>query len=274
VIWRQPVSQWLRPAAGVVVPNGSIVTVSGTASDVGGQVAGVEVSLDSGETWHAATGTTRWSYSYDQRGMGAASVYARAIDDSGNIQSTGSCTRTNTVGPYSALGSPTPRFADAGDTRGVELGLVFSPTTDGFVTGARFYKSTLNTGVHRASLWDWLGRRLATVTFTDETPTGWQTARFLPSVPVVGGESYVVSYSAPHGHYAADAYSWAGHGMDSGPLLIAGGLNSEPAGVFGPTGDFPTETFRRSNYYVDAIFDTTESTSLAVNAGAPAQGGS
>ena len=34
----------------------SVVTIQGTASDVGGVVAGVEVSTDGGTTWHRATG--------------------------------------------------------------------------------------------------------------------------------------------------------------------------------------------------------------------------
>ena len=39
-------------------PQGSLVTVEGTASDTGGRVAGVEVSLDSGVSWHPAEGRT------------------------------------------------------------------------------------------------------------------------------------------------------------------------------------------------------------------------
>ena len=40
------------PAAGATVPNGSLVTVRGTAADAGGRVAAVEVSTDNGTTWH------------------------------------------------------------------------------------------------------------------------------------------------------------------------------------------------------------------------------
>ena len=53
---------------------GQIVTVTGTASDVGGVVAGVEVSTDGGNTWHPATGqvgatTVNWTYTF-QAGRG------------------------------------------------------------------------------------------------------------------------------------------------------------------------------------------------------------
>src|SRR5262249_30338559 len=59
-----PVSAINSPANGARVPNGSVVTVSGTASDLGGQVGGIEVSVDGGTTWHSATGTTNWAYSW------------------------------------------------------------------------------------------------------------------------------------------------------------------------------------------------------------------
>ena len=50
-----------RPAARS--SSGERVTITGTASDSGGGVvAGVEVSIDGGATWHAAQGTTAWSY--------------------------------------------------------------------------------------------------------------------------------------------------------------------------------------------------------------------
>ena len=46
------------PAGGATVTNNVAVTVSGTATDGGGVVAGVEVSTDGGQTWHPATGFT------------------------------------------------------------------------------------------------------------------------------------------------------------------------------------------------------------------------
>ena len=51
------------------------------------------------------------------------------------------------------------------------------PPRDGTVTAIRFYKGAGNGGTHTGSLWSSPGTRLATVTFTGETATGWQTAR-------------------------------------------------------------------------------------------------
>ena len=67
-----PTTTITTPASGASIANGASVTVTGTAADVGGVVAGVEVSTDGGSTWHPASGTTSWTYTYIQHGVGAA----------------------------------------------------------------------------------------------------------------------------------------------------------------------------------------------------------
>ena len=59
-----PTSIVTQPANGSTVPPASTVVVSGTSSDVGGNVGGVEVSTDGGITWRRATGRSSWSYSF------------------------------------------------------------------------------------------------------------------------------------------------------------------------------------------------------------------
>ena len=73
------------------VGDGTKITISGSAADTGGGVvAGVEVSTDAGTTWHPATGTTSWSYGWTPftsgSTTGSATLISRAIDDSGNLQ--------------------------------------------------------------------------------------------------------------------------------------------------------------------------------------------
>jgi hypothetical protein len=76
------------PTAGSSVPTGTPLTITGTASDSGGRVGAVEVSVDGGATWHPASGTpTSWTYNWTPTVLGGANVRARAADDSGNIQS-------------------------------------------------------------------------------------------------------------------------------------------------------------------------------------------
>ncbi|GAB3041715.1 hypothetical protein GCM10027052_24430 [Parafrigoribacterium mesophilum] len=269
-----PVASISTPAAGATVPNGSSVTVSGTATDAGGQVAGVEVSTDSGATWHAATGTTTWSYRYVQQGYGTASVQVRAIDDSGNYAPTPVSRSVTVAGPYSVFGVEQPTTADAGDPTALELGLRFTPTTNGFVGGVRFFKSTANTGTHTGSLWDSAGTRLATVTFSGESASGWQTASFTSAVAVTAGQTYVVSYSTPGGHYSAADYYWSYRGRDAGPLKVAGGFGTQPAGVYGNVGVFPTQSYHQGNYYVDAVFTDSDNAPLTAINQSPQPGSS
>ncbi len=75
------------PAAGNI-GQGSTVTVTGTATDGGGGVvAGVEVSLDGGTSWHPASGQDLVQLHRRRYRHWLDAVKVRAIDDSGNIQS-------------------------------------------------------------------------------------------------------------------------------------------------------------------------------------------
>ena len=81
-----PVSRIAEPRNGASPPPGP-VRVSGTAHDRGGGcVAGVEVSVDGGATWHPATGREAWRYEWRPGTPGTFSVLSRAVDDSGNLE--------------------------------------------------------------------------------------------------------------------------------------------------------------------------------------------
>jgi hypothetical protein len=259
------------PASGAALANGTSITATGTASDVGGQVAGVEVSTDGGATWHPATGTTNWSYTYVQSGLGAGTIQARATDDSANIGTPVSQPVTVSC-PCSVYGSTTPATPAVTDATASELGLQFTTSTAGFVTGVRFYKGTGNTGTHVGSLWTSAGQRLASVTFTNESASGWQQANFSLPVAVSPGSTYVVSYTDPAGHYAAQSEAFAYSGLSAPPLAVAGGFGVASGGVFGTPGAFPSQTFGASQYYVDAVFQTADTTPLSVGAQSPLPG--
>ena len=78
-----PLAKIGAPAPGTTVAG--IVTVTGTATDAEGMVAGVEVSVDGGETWHPAEGTTHWSYEWRvPTDVGRSTIVSRATDDSAN----------------------------------------------------------------------------------------------------------------------------------------------------------------------------------------------
>src|SRR5262249_36273969 len=82
-----PTSTIASPKEGATVPVGKPVAITGTASDPGGgSVVRVEVSVDGGATYGAATGTTAWSFDWTPNSPGPATIKSRAVDDSGNVQ--------------------------------------------------------------------------------------------------------------------------------------------------------------------------------------------
>ena len=89
-------------------------------------MAAVEVSMDDGDTWHPATGTTSWTYTAIQHGVDAENIRVRAVDDSANIGAT--ATRAvNVTCPCSVFGATMPKTPAANDPSAVELGLRFTP---------------------------------------------------------------------------------------------------------------------------------------------------
>jgi hypothetical protein len=84
-----PVSQITSPSVGASIAANAPTTVSGTAIDVGGNVGGVDVSTDGGQTWHPATGLETWTYAWTPTKGGSTTILSRAVDDSGNLESPG-----------------------------------------------------------------------------------------------------------------------------------------------------------------------------------------
>ncbi len=84
-----PVSLFTSPASGGNVIAGSVVTLTGTASDANA-VGGVEISTDGGTTWRVAEGMNTWSFSFTAPATpGTITIRCRAYDDSGNMEATG-----------------------------------------------------------------------------------------------------------------------------------------------------------------------------------------
>ncbi|WP_306214297.1 DUF4082 domain-containing protein [Actinoplanes sp. RD1] len=162
------------------------------------------------------------------------------------------------------------------DTAAVELGVKFRSDTDGYVTGVRFWKSTANTGTHVGRLWSSTGTALATVTFTGESASGWQTATFANPVAISAGTTYVASYYAPNGRYATDEGTFATAGVDNAPLHALRDGQDGANGVYryGTGGGFPAETWQSANYWVDVVFDTMATDTIAptVTSRTPAPG--
>ncbi|WP_328414043.1 DUF4082 domain-containing protein [Micromonospora sp. NBC_00389] len=267
-----PTTAVTSPVNNTSLVNGSAVTLTGTAVDAGGRVAGVEVSTDGGDTWHPATGTASWSYTFYSNGVGTQVVQARAIDDSNNVQQIPASVTLKLTGPSTLFGARVPAEPAVGDTAGVELGVKVVARSDGTITGIRFYKGASNTGTHNGSLWTSTGTRLATGTFSNETATGWQTLVFSSPVQVRANTTYIASYYAPNGHYAADPNYFSFGDHEATPLLAPRSYTSGGNGVYRTGAGFPASSYGDTNYYVDVLFYDGDSSEPAVLSVSPAHG--
>src|SRR5262249_44369994 len=156
----------------------------------------------------------------------------------------------------STIFAPTdmPRNPIANDQSSRELGLKFRSDKDGLIAGVRFYKGgPANGGQHTGRLWTIDGTLLGSVAFANETDSGWQQALFQTPIPITANTTYVVSYFAPQGNYAADNSYFASSGVDHAPLHALSDAAAGGNGVFlqSPTGGFPTDSSMATNYWVD-----------------------
>ena len=273
-----PTSGIFSPADGATFVTGQPVTISGFSSDVGGQVAGVEVSLDGGATWHKASGTTSWNYNWTPASAGTFTIKSRATDDSLNSE-TPSPGRGITVTPFGSslfLTSNGPSIANDPDPQSIELGVKFTSSVQGNVTGLRFYKNPIDIGLpslpaHTAHLWSSSGTLLASATFANETVSGWQQVNLSAPVAITANTTYIVSYHS-NGDYSSNANFFATsqvNGTLTAPSSAASGGN----GVYNysSAASFPSNTYNAENYWVDVVFAATLPTP-AINSALTASG--
>lgn len=107
------------------------------------------------------------------------------------------------------------------NTRAVELGTRFTATMAGKATGVRFYKLKGMKGKHVGTLWSSSGKKLARVTFTKESASGWQSAKFSKAVALKARTAYVVSYHVVKGGKYARTTKYAGGSTTSALKLPA-----------------------------------------------------
>jgi methionine-rich copper-binding protein CopC len=240
---------------------GTAYTFSGTVNSAAGQVAGVEVSVDGGSTWHPAnwqaSGTT-WNYTFTPRSSGARTLEVRATDDSANLSQP--VTRSVTVNPRTCPcgiwnETTVPTNPSINDSSALELGVKFQASASGYIQAVKFYKGTGNTGTHTGSLWSASGQLIATGTFTGETATGWQSMTFPSGVAITANTTYITSYHTDTGHYAGDTNYFTNSSDGLEPLTALQGTSTSPNGVYklGASG-FPTSSYQNTNYWVDVRF--------------------
>jgi hypothetical protein len=206
-------------------------------------------------------------------GTAAASPTAPASPTATAIPTaTPTATATAPAGPSGASGgcascsiwpSPVAPQGVAGvDGQAVELGVRFRAQTDGYVAGVRYYTGQVNAAALRGSLWSAAGTSLATGTtgVVDPRDPNWTLVRFAAPVPVAAGTSYVASYYASTGGYPYTGGYFASTGTTTGPLTaLASGVDG-PNGLYryAAGGGFPIHSYNATNYWVDVLFQDTD----------------
>jgi Domain of unknown function (DUF4082)/Viral BACON domain len=149
------------------------------------------------------------------------------------------------------FGARTPAVVDGGDPQSIVLGVKIFSDVPGQVLGCSFYKAATNIGVHVVSLWDSVGRLLATQVVRSETASGRQSVLFATPVSIAANQVFTCGYFAPNGHFSNDKNTFTSQNNDP-PLHvpISGGVfvYSEQSTRW------PTSTWTASNYWVDVLF--------------------
>ncbi len=134
-----------------------------------------------------------------------------------------------------------------------EMGVKVTATVAAEVRAVRFYKSPGETGTHVGRIWTSGGTSLGTVTFANETASGWQTQQLAAPVAINAGQTYVISVNR-NDFYAVTTGGLASQ-ITAGPVRSVVGSN----GVYGnSSGTFPTASFGNGNYFTDLQVAATE----------------
>lgn len=160
-----------------------------------------------------------------------------------------------------------PPTTSGTDGSALELGIKFRTNVAGFINGIRFYKNSGNTGTHTGELYSVTGTRLAQAVFTGETTSGWQQVLFSSPVAITAGTTYIAAYHSSAGNYTSST-NYFTTAVTNGPVtaLADGTDGSNGIYAYSASPAFPSSTFQKSNYWVDAVFSSTPPPPVA-NAG-------
>jgi len=229
------------------------------SSEGGGPITGYTVTPYIGSTAQTPINVSPSTTSTTLTGLTNGTSYTFKVTATNSIGTSAQSQASGTVTPQDTIFEfTTPTVIDSGDPSSVELGVKFTASENGSVTGIRFYKATANIGTHVGSLWSATGTLLASATFTNEATSGWTQVNFSSPVTIKAGTTYVAAYLAPSGHYSAASAAFGTVGVSNPPLqALANATSADGVYAYSSTSIFPTNSFNATNYYVDVLFTPT-----------------
>ncbi|MGC8640522.1 MAG: DUF4082 domain-containing protein [Isosphaeraceae bacterium] len=226
----------------------------------------IQQSLSSTTGW-TQVGSTTGATSFKDTGLTSGTTYYfRVIAMLGTMTSSASnVASAQTTGTAPALDSIwTSSYVpsiNAYAFGSYELGVKFTSSQVGEVTGVRFYKQPWMFGQSNVGhLWSSTGKLLATAVFTKETSSGWQQVTFASPVAITPNTVYIASYSTSWSYFGITTGFFNSQGVSNGPLQALS--NSVPGGngVYNLAGAFPSYNGNGMNFWTDVAF-TPSSTS-------------
>ncbi len=214
-----------------------------------------------GTSWTDIAGVTSKTLTLSQAQVNqrvrANATYTDALGSSENILSPASAIVSGSnPGPVileSIFTNQTPDNPDQSDGVGAagdyELGTEFVSSKAGQINAIRYYKAPSETGTHVGNIWSITGTLLDSVTFANETASGWQQQALTTPLNITANTTYVVSVNA-NSHFAVAGNAIATTITNGNLSAVADGSN----GVYNSTPNaFPTAS-NNSNYFRDIVF--------------------
>lgn len=230
----------------------------------------VQQSLSSSTGWTQVGSTTGGTTFQDKGLTSGTTYYFRVIATLATMSSspskvasattTGAAPTADSIWPSSYV-PPVNAYAFGS----YELGVKFSSSVSGDVTGVRFFEQTWMSGQNNVGhLWSSTGQLLATATFTNETGYGWQQVTFSSPVAIAANTVYIASYSTSSGYFGITTGFFTYGGVTNGPLQALSNSTSGGDGVYNRAGGFPAYNGGGMNFWADVSFTpSSSSTTLA-----------
>jgi len=249
-----PAKLALTPASASTQPN-SAVTYTATIQDANGNtvtnatnavtfsVSGVSGSFNPASPVTPTNGVA--TSNFTPTTTGTATITASSA---GLTSATATLTVSSGGQPQSLFTTQTPGLPNVAGGP-YELGMKFQVARAGSITAIRYFRSANETGTHTTRIWSATGTLLASVPFTGESASGWQTQQLSSALAIQANTTYVVSVNA-NVYYAVTDSGLAASIVNGDISSVADGNN----GVYGNAGTFPTFSYQNGNYFRDIVF--------------------